>query len=148
MSKDENKQNQKKEYVLNPETNHYILKGTALHKRLVKAGKVSEEQEYKQPAVVVQKKVKAVANINELSKTEIDDLYEQLKARRLQQEKTERRGRPIGSKIDPAKPTLKGSMGLLKPPVKPVAVKEPKFKVSVKPSKPKTDTEIDFTDED
>lgn len=137
-------------WVLNPETNRFIKRGTALHRRLIKAGKVNEDAEYQKPALVVEKKVKAVANIKDMNKTEVEDIYQQIKAWKLQQEKKERKGRPIGTKVDPEKPTVKGSMGLSKPlpTLKPIVKKEPLFKVSVKPTKAKTETEFDFTDED
>ena len=85
-----------------------------------------------------------------MSKTELEDIYEQIKLLKFKEEKKERKGRPIGTKVDPNKPTVKGSMGLTKPIVfKNVpSKKEPAFKVSIKPNKPKTDTEFDFTDED
>lgn len=145
----ENKANET-DWVLNPNTNRYIKKNTALHKRLVKSGVLSQAAQFKQPALVVEKKTKAVANIKDLNKTELDDIYEQIKVLRSKQDKTiERRGRPIGISKSDDKPTVKG---LLKPAsklsLKPVVKKEPAFKVSVKTSKPKTDTEFDFTDED
>jgi hypothetical protein len=126
-------------YVLNPNTNRYVLKGTALHKRLVKSGALSQQAEFKAPALVVTKQVKAIANVKDLNKTEQDDIYHQLKSlRERRDEIVARRGRPEGKSMDTSKPTVKG---LLKS--KPIN----KFNISIKPSKASTDTEYDLNED-
>ena len=130
----------KAKYALNPNTNRLILKTSPMYKRLVKLGEIKEDDDFKPPKLVVEKKVKAVANVNNLSKVEIDDLYHQLKALKLKNENVlQRRGRPEGKKGDDNKPKIKE---MLKPKAK------QQFDIKVKPSKPTTDTEYEPTELD
>lgn len=125
------------EYVLNPNTNRYVKKGTALHKRLLKSGAINQKDTFKPPALVVEKKVKAIADVKQLNRSEIDDIYHQLKAIREKKDAIEKRGRPLGKSPEVNKPTVKG---LLK------AKDIGKFNLLLKPSKPSVDTDLEFTD--
>lgn len=128
-------------YALNPNTNRLILKTSPLYKRLVKLGDI-EEKPFTPPKLILEKKVKAVANVNNLSKTEIDDLYHQLKQLREKKENViQRRGRPVGHTRDPEKPKIKE---LMKPPPK----TKPQFNIKIKEQKPVTDTEYEITELD
>ena len=134
----------KSDYVLNPKTNRYIKKGTARHIRLMKEGVLNETDSYKPPALVVEKKVKAVANVEDLSKTELDDIFAQLKILREKRESIADRkgkGRPEGVKGDPARPKLKEEL-------KKSGVPKSKFNVTLKPSAKVSDTEFDFGEDD
>lgn len=130
------------DWVLNPKTNRFIKKGSPTHVRLIKEGLLSENTPYKPPALVVEKKVKAVANVKDLSKSEIDDIYDQIKALRLKRDAiVDRRssGRPIGTMGDKDRPKFKEEMKITK--------KQP-FNVKVTPSKKQDDTEYEITDAD
>ena len=130
------------EWVLNPKTNRFIKKGTALHIRLIKEGVVGKTESYKKPALVVEKKVKAVANVEDLSKTELDDIFSQLKLLREKRDNImERRGRPIGVKGDPTRPKVKEEL-------KKSGAPKSRFNVSVKAPPKVSDTEYVLSDED
>lgn len=127
-------------YVLNPKTNRYIVKGTARYNRLLKEGVISANVQQKPPAVILEKKVKAVANVNNLSKVEINDLYEQLKSLKLKSENVlQRRGRKEGMKGDPDRPKTKE---VLNP------KKKPPFKVNLKAPQKAENTEYEMTEID
>jgi len=130
----------KNDYVLNPNTNRFIKKDTPTYKRLIKAGVLNEGEVYKPPALVVEKKVKAVANVKELTHNEINDLFEQLQMLKAKRDDIEKRrsGRPSGSFGDLNKPKLKEE--LKKTP-------KDKFNVSIKASVPKfSETEYEGSD--
>lgn len=134
----------KSDFVLNPKTNRFIKKGTARHIRLVKEGVLDETSSYKPPALVVEKKVKAVANVEDLSKSELDDIFSQLKLLREKRDSImdrKLRGRPEGTKGDPARPKVKEELK------KPATLKS-KFNVSVKPSAKASETEYNYEDDD
>lgn len=142
----------KNEFVLNPKTNRYIKKGTARHIRLLKEGVLDENSSYKPPALVVEKKVKAVANVEDLSKTELDDIFSQIKLLREKRDSIinrRLRGRPEGVKGDPNRPKVKEE---LKPKIKEESKKpstlRSKFNISVQPSSKASGTEYDFEEED
>lgn len=133
----------KKEFVINPQTNRLIEKGKPKHNRLVKLGVIKEADTYKGPALVVEKKVKAVANVEDLSKSELDDIYSQIKLLRDKRDAIidrRLRGRPEGVKGDPAKPKIKEDL-------KKSGAFKSKFNISVQPSKTSTDTEYDLNED-
>jgi len=130
----------KTDWVLNPKTNRFIKKGTALHNRLTKEGVINNSTSYKAPALVVEKKVKAVANVEDLTKSELDDVYDQIKMLREKRDAIiDRRlkGRPLGSMGNAAKPKVKEEL-------KKSGVPSSKFKVKMVPSVKVSDTEYEL----
>lgn len=127
-----------KKYALNPKTNRFVEKGKPIYKRLVKEGVIKENEEYKPPALVIEKKVKAVANVKDLSKSEIEDIYDQIKALRIKKDAiVERRsqGRPIGTLVNKERPKYKEEMKMSK---------KPTYNIKVIPTSPQTDTEYEL----
>jgi hypothetical protein len=88
------------QYVLNPNTNRFVLRTSLTAKRLVKAGLVPPEAEGMPAPLTITHRRKAVANLDELSIQSQIDLAEQLEAMRLKREKASagttvaKRGRP------------------------------------------------------
>ena len=93
------------DYVLNPNTNRYIKRTSPLYKRLLKSGVIGKNDEIKKPDLVVEtKKVKVISNVQELNKTEVDDVYKQLKHLR---EKYDPARRKITTRFPGQKPPTK-----------------------------------------
>ena len=130
------------DWVLNPKTNRFIKKGSPLHTRLIKEGTVDGSASYKPPALVVEKKVKAVANVEDLSKSELDDIFSQLKMLREKRDSIiTRRGRPEGVKGDPTRPKLKEEL-------KKSGIPKSKFNVKIKAPTKASETEYVLSDSD
>jgi len=132
----------KTDWVLNPKTNRFIKKGTALHNRLMKEGVINQSTSYKAPALVIEKKVKAVANVEDLSKSELDDVYAQIKILRDKRDAIidrKLRGRPLGAMGNPDRPKVKEEL-------KKSGSLQPKFKVKVAPTSKVSDTELELGD--
>lgn len=67
-------------FVVNTHTNRYIRIGGQAYKEALRKGAIASKPV---PPLVVQHVEKTVANINHLTPTEVDDLYQQLKVERL-----------------------------------------------------------------
>lgn len=74
------------EYLLNPVTNRYINKDSPLAKRLLKSGVILESGK---PTLLTETRRKTHLCVNDMSTTQINDIFEQLQLERMKRTATE-----------------------------------------------------------